>query len=103
MGVTLQMMAVRAFPPSDARKIWVSLLSRKLTNPSPSLSCLITKLKADRLVLIAQPSRKRSPVALVWEAFSEPARSTMRKKNSLTLNECKKILENNKYHTQVDM
>ena len=59
------MIAVRAFPPSEARKMCVSLLSRKLTNPSPSLSCLMTRLKADKLVLMAQPSRKRSPVAFV--------------------------------------
>ena len=76
-------MAVRALPPRDARRMCVNLLSRKFTKPSPSLSCLITRLKAESEVLMAQPSRKRSPVAFVWEAFSDPAKSTEQTHNSL--------------------
>ena len=78
VGVTFQIMAVLALPPRDALRIWVSLLSRKLTKPSPSLSCLMTKDKADKLVLIAQPSRNLSPVAFVCDAFSDPAKSTVK-------------------------
>ena len=79
-GVTAQIIAVNALPPSEDCKMRVNLLSRKLMNFWGllwlSLRFIITNPKADSERLMCRPSLKRSPVAPVCPALSDPARST---------------------------
>lgn len=80
-GDTLAMMTVLLLPPSESRRMKVSLLSRYgMWRPLPSdysTRELITFPRAERDLLIMPASFRRSPIAFVFLDLSEPARSMM--------------------------
>lgn len=76
-GVTVQIIAVRVFPPSDGFRICVNLHSLYGTCASPELlKALMTLPSTSKLLLMNPACTLRSPTALVVAILSEPARST---------------------------
>mmetsp|Transcript_26663 Transcript_26663/g.64412 ORF Transcript_26663/g.64412 Transcript_26663/m.64412 type:complete len:344 (+) Transcript_26663:2-1033(+) len=69
-------MQVLAFPPMDSRRILVSLESRNGTWETRLVSAKITLPRALRLLLMNFASSNRSPLAPLFDAISDPAKST---------------------------